>query len=135
MFFSAHAVLVTGFTIFQCFIYERNHQRVSNIAIGILCLIFLLIILCIVAVAFHWFTWLSPLIVIIIFSNIKLVISFIKYFPQLIFNYRRKSTYPFILNILSLPSWILLDGQSTTFFLISLVVLCQLFSSLWIALF
>ena len=53
---------------------------------------FLLIILCIIAVWLNWFSWLSPLIVIIIFSNIKLVISFIKYIPQLVFNYRRKST-------------------------------------------
>lgn len=94
LFFSAHAVLVTGFTIFQCFIYERNNQRVSNIAISILSVILLLIAFCIIATYFRWFTWMTPLVVIIIFSNIKLVISFIKYFPQLIFNYRRKSTYP-----------------------------------------
>ena len=94
LFFSAHAMFITAFTIFQTFIYERNGQRVSRTAILILSLIFLVIVLCIVGVYMHWFSWLSPLMVIIIFSNIKLVISFIKYIPQLLFNYRRKSTYP-----------------------------------------
>ncbi len=87
-------MILTYITAFQCCIYERNNQRVSRTAIGILCLIGLFVVLCIIAVCMHWFTWLTPLIVIIIFSNIKLVISFIKYIPQLVFNYRRKSTYP-----------------------------------------
>ena len=87
-------MLITSFTIVQCFIYERNGQRVSKTAIVILCLIFLVILLCVIGVAFHLFSWLNWLIVIIVFSNIKLVISFIKYIPQLVFNCRRKSTYP-----------------------------------------
>ena len=94
LFFSAHAMLITAFTIFQTFIYERNGQRVSNTAIIILCVILLFVVVCIVGVWMHWFSWLNPLMVIIVFSNIKLVISFIKYIPQLVFNYRRKSTYP-----------------------------------------
>lgn len=95
LFFSAHAMLVTSFTIFQCFIYERKEQRVSKVAISILCSIFLLILLCILGTAFHVVSWLTPLIILIVFSNIKLVISFIKYIPQLMLNCRRKSTYPF----------------------------------------
>ena len=98
LFFSAHAMLVTIFTIYQCFIYERKEQRVSKVAICILCLIFLLILLCILGVAFHVVSWLTPLIILIVFSNIKLVISFIKYIPQLMLNCRRKSTYPFLLH-------------------------------------
>lgn len=94
LFFSAHAMLITSFTIVQCFIYERNGQRVSKTAIVLLCLIFLVILLCVIGVVFHLFSWLNWLIVIIVFSNIKLVISFIKYIPQLVFNCRRKSTYP-----------------------------------------
>ena len=66
----------------------------SKTAIVILCLFFLVILLCVVGVVFHLFSWLNWLIVIIVFSNIKLVISFIKYIPQLVFNFRRKSTYP-----------------------------------------
>ena len=66
----------------------------SKTAIVLLCLIFLVILLCVIGVAFHLFSWLNWLIVIIVFSNIKLVISFIKYIPQLVFNFRRKSTYP-----------------------------------------
>ena len=96
-------MLITGFTIFQTFIYERNGQRVSNTAIIILALMFLFVIVCIVGVYMHWFSWLNPLMVIIIFSNIKLVISFIKYIPQLVFNYRRKSTYPNT-NTIGIPS-------------------------------
>ena len=88
----------TYITAFQCCIYERNNQRVSNTAIVVLCLIGLFVVLCILAVWMHWIAWLTPLIVIIIFSNIKLVISFIKYFPQLIFNCKRKSTYPVCLH-------------------------------------
>ena len=66
----------------------------SKTAIVLLCLIFLVILLCVIGVVFHLFSWLNWLIVIIVFSNIKLVISFIKYIPQLVFNCRRKSTYP-----------------------------------------
>ena len=95
LFFSAHAMLVTSFTIYQCFIYERKEQRVSKVAISILCSIFLLILLCILGAAFHVVSWLTPLIILIVFSNIKLVISFIKYIPQLMLNFRRKSTYPY----------------------------------------
>lgn len=89
-------MLVTLFTIFQCFIYERKDQRLSKVAISILCSIFFFIVLCILGVVFHVVSWLTPLIILIVFSNIKLVISFIKYIPQLMLNFRRKSTYPFL---------------------------------------
>lgn len=92
LFFSAHAMLITTVTITQCFIYERNGQRVSKTAIAILSAMFLFVIVCIIGVCMHWFSWLTPLIVLIVFSNLKLIISFIKYIPQLYFNYKRKST-------------------------------------------
>ena len=87
-------MIITCVTITQCFFYERNGQRISYTAIIILSLVGIFVVLCIVGVKMHWFTWLTPLIVIIVLSNTKLVISIIKYIPQLVFNYRRKSTYP-----------------------------------------
>lgn len=96
----------------------------STTAITILCLMFVLIIFCGVAAYFRWFSWLTPLIVIIIFSNIKLVISFIKYLPQLILNYRRKSTVGWtIYNIL-------LDFSGGTLSIIQFFMNCAILSTL-----
>ena len=87
-------MLITCVTITQCFIYERNGQRISYVAISVLSIVGIFVVLCVVGVKMRWFSWLTPLIVIIVLSNIKLIISIIKYIPQLIFNYKRKSTYP-----------------------------------------
>ncbi|CRK88705.1 CLUMA_CG002366, isoform D [Clunio marinus] len=89
VFFSIHASLITAFTISQCFIYERGEQRVSNIARGILGLFFTIIIvtfICSAVGVWHWLDFLNTC------SYIKLAITLIKYVPQAVMNYRRKST-------------------------------------------
>lgn len=87
--FSLHAVVITLFTIGQCVIYEHAGQRVSNTAKGIVALLFLIFIVSLVLPFFDVFNWLQFL---YICSYIKLSITLMKYVPQAVMNYRRKST-------------------------------------------
>lgn len=87
--FALHAMLATIVTIFQCYFYERAQQRVSNIARIILGVFGI----CVVVFAIlggtnviHWLDFLYYC------SYIKLTITLIKYIPQAVMNYRRKST-------------------------------------------
>lgn len=87
--FSIHASVITALTIAQCFIYERGDQRVSNIARGIIGIFFSVILVTFIIAAtgvWHWLDFLNAC------SYIKLAITLIKYVPQAVFNYRRKST-------------------------------------------
>ncbi|XP_055698217.1 cystinosin homolog isoform X3 [Phlebotomus papatasi] len=87
--FSLHAAFATLVTIGQCFIYERGDQRVSNVARGILGIFAVVVIVCAILAAtdtFHWLDFLYAC------SYIKLTITLIKYVPQALMNYRRKST-------------------------------------------
>ncbi|VEN55217.1 unnamed protein product [Callosobruchus maculatus] len=87
--FAVHAAIATLFTLIQCFIYEREGQRVSTIARIILSLfgVFLFISVILAAVAvLHWLDFLYYC------SYVKLTITLIKYVPQAYMNYRRKST-------------------------------------------
>lgn len=82
--FAVHAAFATAITIVQCFIYEREHQRVSMIAKSILSAfgVFLLIsmILCF-ASTLHWLDFLY------FCSYVKLAITLIKYIPQVRYFY------------------------------------------------
>lgn len=73
----------------QCFIYERGNQRVSYTATGIIGFFFLTIgvtgVLSIIG-TMKWLDFLYTL------SYIKLAITLMKYVPQAVYNYRRKST-------------------------------------------
>uniref|UniRef100_A0A6B2E6R5 Cystinosin homolog n=1 Tax=Phlebotomus kandelakii TaxID=1109342 RepID=A0A6B2E6R5_9DIPT len=87
--FSLHAAFATLVTISQCFIYERGDQRVSMVARGILGIFAVAFVVCAILAAtsvFHWLDFLYAC------SYIKLTITLIKYVPQALMNYRRKST-------------------------------------------
>ncbi|KAI6646284.1 Cystinosin-like [Oopsacas minuta] len=87
--FAVHAVLITLFTILQCFCFERNGQRISYIAVTFLSAFFLIVTIAgIIAIAGKT-TWLVFLYVL---SYIKLFITLIKYVPQAYMNFKRKST-------------------------------------------
>jgi cystinosin len=92
VFFAVHAVLVTILIIVQTWIYERGGQRISYTALGIIIILLVSIVIVTLCVAFgagSWFTWLNLLTYL---SYVKLAISLMKYIPQAILNYRRKST-------------------------------------------
>lgn len=89
VFFSIHASIITLFTVSQCLMYERGAQRVSNIARGILSLYVIIIVVFIILAGtdvVHWLDFFNTC------SYIKLSITLIKYVPQAVMNYRRKST-------------------------------------------
>ncbi|XP_030370662.1 cystinosin homolog [Scaptodrosophila lebanonensis] len=87
--FSLHAMFATVITIVQCFLYERGEQRVSKIASGLIG-IFALFVVISAGLAggsvIHWLDFLYYC------SYVKLTITIIKYVPQALMNYRRKST-------------------------------------------
>ncbi|XP_052891192.1 cystinosin homolog [Anopheles moucheti] len=90
--FAAHAVFGTGFTIFQCRIYETGGNSVSKPAKAIIATYLIIIIAtmsCAMMDVLHWLDFLY------ILSYIKLSTTMIKYFPQAYMNYRRKSTEGF----------------------------------------
>uniref|UniRef100_A0A182TFS6 Cystinosin homolog n=1 Tax=Anopheles melas TaxID=34690 RepID=A0A182TFS6_9DIPT len=90
--FAVHAVFGTGFTIFQCWIYETGGNSVSKPAKAII-VTYLLVMFATMGCAMwnvmHWLDFLYVL------SYIKLSTTMIKYFPQAYMNYRRKSTEGF----------------------------------------
>ncbi|KAJ4822221.1 hypothetical protein Tsubulata_045756 [Turnera subulata] len=86
--FSIHAVLLTAFTLFQIVIYERGNQKVSKISIGILSMVWLIAAVCFfVALPSHSWLWLIS-----VFNSIQVFMTLIKYIPQAIMNFMRKST-------------------------------------------
>ncbi|XP_058464332.1 cystinosin homolog isoform X2 [Malaya genurostris] len=87
--FSLHATIATSLTVLQCFFYERGEQRVSYIAQGILGIFAIVIIVSGIMVGTGHWHWLDLLYT---FSYIKLAITLIKYVPQAVLNFRRKST-------------------------------------------
>ncbi|XP_045764556.1 cystinosin homolog isoform X4 [Maniola jurtina] len=89
VFFSLHAAFATLVTITQCFIYEREDQRVSNVGRSILGGFVGVIIITASLGAANKIAWLDFL---YYCSYIKLCITLIKYVPQAYMNYKRKST-------------------------------------------
>ncbi|XP_037027131.1 cystinosin homolog isoform X2 [Bradysia coprophila] len=87
--FALHAMVATLVTIVQCYFYERAQQRVSNIARIILGVFGICVIVFAIlggTAVIHWLDFLYYC------SYIKLTITLIKYIPQAVMNYRRKST-------------------------------------------
>ncbi|EDO64171.2 AGAP004116-PA [Anopheles gambiae str. PEST] len=87
--FSLHAVFATGLIIVQCFFYERGQQKVSYTARAIMTVFALVVMISGVLVATGTYLWLD------FFYNlsyIKLAVTLVKYVPQAVLNYRRKST-------------------------------------------
>ncbi|XP_072940290.1 cystinosin isoform X2 [Epargyreus clarus] len=89
VFFSLHAAFATIITIIQCFIYEREDQRVSMTGRGILTAFVGVVIVTASLGAADKIEWLDFL---TYCSYIKLCITLIKYVPQAYMNYKRKST-------------------------------------------
>ncbi|KAH6781765.1 PQ-loop repeat family protein / transmembrane family protein [Perilla frutescens var. hirtella] len=89
--FSAHAVLLTIFTLFQIVIYDRGNQKVSKTAAVIVSVTWLSAAVCVfVAIPRHSWYWLVSC-----FNTIQVVMTTIKYIPQAFLNFRRKSTVGF----------------------------------------
>lgn len=86
--FSTHAVLLTSALAVQLFLYERGGQRISNVCKVISSVVWTEAIIILVISWFHN-DWLS---LIQNFNNIQLLMTAIKYVPQVYFNYSRKST-------------------------------------------
>lgn len=86
--FSIHAVLLTAVTLFQIVIYERGNQKVSRIAIAIVCAVWFFAAVCFfIALPNHSWLWLIS-----IFNSIQVFMTVIKYIPQAFMNFARKST-------------------------------------------
>ena len=92
VFFGIHAVAVTALTLAQIAVYEKGEQRLARWCIVVLIALGALIgvaaAVTAARVAPSW-TWLDYL---IFLSYVKLSITLMKYFPQAILNWRRKST-------------------------------------------
>ncbi|XP_006852119.2 cystinosin homolog [Amborella trichopoda] len=86
--FSIHAVVLTAFTIFQVFIYERGSQKVSKTAGVITVAVWTVATVCLF-IAWPKQSWLWY---ISIFNSIQVFMTAIKYIPQAIMNFARKST-------------------------------------------
>ncbi|SPP83033.1 cystinosin homolog [Drosophila guanche] len=87
--FSLHAMFATIITIVQCCIYERAGQRVSWTAYSLLSVFAVVVVVSAslaAASVLHWLDFLYYC------SYVKLAITIIKYVPQALMNYRRKST-------------------------------------------
>jgi len=94
VFFAVHALILTLITLAQIRIYETGGQAVSNWTIKFVQVSILVVIVYLVGVftlqasipSLSWLNWLY------LMSYIKVIISLIKYIPQLVMNYKRKST-------------------------------------------
>ncbi|KAM3961597.1 lysosomal cystine transporter cystinosin isoform 2-T4 [Aphomia sociella] len=89
VFFSLHAAFATLITIAQCYMYEREDQRVSMTGRGILGVFGVVVVVSASVAAAGHLAWLDFL---YYCSYIKLSITLIKYVPQAYMNYKRKST-------------------------------------------
>lgn len=86
--FSIHAVLLTAFTLFQVVIYDRGTQKVSKICIAISSVVWATALVClIVSWPKHSWLWLIS-----VFNTIQVFMTAIKYIPQAVMNFKRKST-------------------------------------------
>lgn len=87
--FSLHATAACLITGLQCFIYESGGQKLSKVCYILLGLMWLFLIISLFVAVGHAITWLQYL---YYFSYVKLAITLIKYVPQAVMNFRRKST-------------------------------------------
>nr|GMC95269.1 cystinosin homolog isoform X2 [Ipomoea batatas] len=86
--FSVHAVLLTAITLFQIAIYDRGTQKVSKSCTAIVSVAWLAIAVCVfIAIPKHSWLWLVSC-----FNILQVVMTVIKYIPQAVMNFRRKST-------------------------------------------
>ncbi|KAJ6849956.1 putative cystinosin-like protein isoform X1 [Iris pallida] len=107
--FSIHAVLLTAVTLFQVVIFERGNQKVSKTCIAISAAAWIFAAVCFVlAWPKHSWLWLVSS-----FNTIQVVMTAIKYIPQVVMNFKRKSTIGWSIGniILDLVGGVLNFGQ------------------------
>ncbi|XP_058751323.1 cystinosin homolog [Vicia villosa] len=86
--FSVHAVLLTVFTLYQIGIYDRGNQKLSKTTAGLTTLVILASLVCVfIAMPSRGWLWLIS-----IFNVVQVALTIIKYIPQAVFNFMRKST-------------------------------------------
>ncbi|KAK7266854.1 hypothetical protein RIF29_19512 [Crotalaria pallida] len=89
--FSTHCVLLTAVLLIQVAIYERGDQSLSKITIGIITTVWITVAIC-SFIAFPSKSWLW---LISIFNIMQVILATIKYIPQAVMNFKRKSTCGF----------------------------------------
>ncbi|GAA5839234.1 hypothetical protein JCM11251_006014 [Rhodosporidiobolus azoricus] len=89
--FASHALVISLFTLGQSYVYKRDPaQRLSSYNRHLLSLLlFSITLLTLLASTSSILSWLD---LVLVLSYIKLYISFAKYVPQAVINYKRKST-------------------------------------------
>ncbi|CDI97842.1 cystinosin [Echinococcus multilocularis] len=88
LFFGLHGLAMVLVLIVQCLFFERGSQRVSKTCITISCLMLLFVLTSTLLAAADVVNWLTAL---YLYSYVKLFVTLVKYFPQLILNCRRRS--------------------------------------------
>ncbi|KAK7271145.1 hypothetical protein RJT34_26797 [Clitoria ternatea] len=86
--FSTHCVLLTAVLLFQVALYEGGNQSFSKITIGIITALWFTVAVC-SFIAFPSKSWLW---LISIFNTMQVILAVIKYVPQAVMNFMRKST-------------------------------------------
>lgn len=86
--FAIHALLLSSITLAQI-AYYRGSKRPSKIIVAVIVLVLMLCAVYPVLVIYNLFSWLDYLYVL---SFVKIGISLIKYMPQVVLNFQRKST-------------------------------------------
>ncbi|CAF1013012.1 unnamed protein product [Rotaria sordida] len=87
--FGLHGFIASFITIFQCLLFKHSKQHVSYTT-SILLVLFILFLS--ITTILTSVDRIDLLLLIYFYSYVKLIISCIKYIPQVIMNYRRKST-------------------------------------------
>ncbi|KAI4387721.1 hypothetical protein MLD38_000131 [Melastoma candidum] len=86
--FSIHAVLLTAITLLQIAIYDRGTQKISRLSIVIVIAVWSAAAVCFfIALPHDSWLWLIS-----VFNTIQVLMTMIKYIPQAVMNFARKST-------------------------------------------
>ncbi|EPB73911.1 Lysosomal Cystine Transporter, partial [Ancylostoma ceylanicum] len=113
--FAVHAFAACVVTAAQCFLLERANQRVSVTCMILSALLILFAIGSGVATVLKFLTILQ---FVMCFSYIKMAVTLSKYFPQMYFNFRRKSTVGWSIGN------VLLDFTGGTLDILQMVLQC-----------
>ncbi|RHN50522.1 putative lysosomal cystine transporter [Medicago truncatula] len=88
--FSSHAVLLSAITLYQIAIYERGNQKVSKAALGLAIFVLIISAICVfIALRNRHWLWLISIFKYVV---VQVALTVIKYIPQAVFNFMRKST-------------------------------------------
>ncbi|KAI3843872.1 hypothetical protein MKX03_036968 [Papaver bracteatum] len=96
--FSTHSILLTSFALCQVLVYERGSQKVSRPTIGITAAVWVTVLVCLF-IAWPHQSWLWLLSVL---NTIQVTLAVIKYIPQALLNFTRKSTEGLAIGIILL---------------------------------